>query len=235
MPPKGQVSLSHLNFNRLFPDHSRWDPMQILITGWTGYIAPVMARVLRLAGHQLTGLDTGFFEPCSMGSVADPGFTHSEGRPRCFAGRSERLRCGHPPGGSLERPDGGSPAGWTYRINLDGSLHLARMAREAGVRSFLFSSSCSIYGASNRRVSDRNLASPASFGLRDFQSQDRRGTGKTGNPIFFTGLHAQCHGLWNLPTNASRSRFEQPHRLGVHYGTSSNHERRHTVETNRPH
>ena len=46
--------------------------MQILITGWTGYIAPVMARVLRLAGHQLTGLDTGFFEPCSMGSVADP-------------------------------------------------------------------------------------------------------------------------------------------------------------------
>ena len=35
----------------------------------------------------------------------------------------------------------------TYSVNLDGTLHLARTAKEAGVARFLFSSSCSLYGA----------------------------------------------------------------------------------------
>ena len=35
----------------------------------------------------------------------------------------------------------------TYSVNLDGTLHLARTAKQAGVERFLFSSSCSLYGA----------------------------------------------------------------------------------------
>src|ERR1700689_3516478 len=35
----------------------------------------------------------------------------------------------------------------TFSVNLDGTLHLARTAKQAGVPRFLFSSSCSLYGA----------------------------------------------------------------------------------------
>ena len=37
---------------------------------------------------------------------------------------------------------------WTYDINLDATLRVARAAKEAGVRRFVFASSCSMYGAS---------------------------------------------------------------------------------------
>src|SRR5205823_8220338 len=39
---------------------------------------------------------------------------------------------------------------WTYDVNLEGTLRLARAAKEAGVKRFVFSSSCSMYGASGR-------------------------------------------------------------------------------------
>jgi len=37
---------------------------------------------------------------------------------------------------------------WTYDINLDATLRVARAAKDAGVRRFVFASSCSMYGAS---------------------------------------------------------------------------------------
>jgi nucleoside-diphosphate-sugar epimerase len=46
---------------------------------------------------------------------------------------------------------------WTYQINHQGSVHLARVARDAGVKRFLYSSSCSIYG-----VADEDLATESS-------------------------------------------------------------------------
>ena len=45
-------------------------------------------------------------------------------------------------------PIGSLNADWTYDINLDGSIRLARAARDAGVGRFVFASSCSMYGAS---------------------------------------------------------------------------------------
>lgn len=122
--------------------------MEILVTGWTGYIAPVMARVLRQAGHRLTGLDTGFFEKCSMGAADDDApVIRKDVRdvtPADLAGFDAVVHLA----ALSNDPMGDLQAEWTYQINLEGSLHLARVARDGGVKRFLFSSSCSIYGAS---------------------------------------------------------------------------------------
>jgi nucleoside-diphosphate-sugar epimerase len=44
--------------------------MRVLVTGHNGYIGSVMVPLLQAAGHEVTGLDTGFFEPCLLGGQA---------------------------------------------------------------------------------------------------------------------------------------------------------------------
>ncbi len=118
--------------------------MRILLTGYTGYIGPVMAKVLQEAGHRVTGLDAGYFAASSP-----PGFLKRDVRdltPEDLAGFdavAHLAALSNDPMGELQ-------AEWTHQINCEGSLHLARVAREAGVSRFLFASSCSIYGASEK-------------------------------------------------------------------------------------
>ncbi len=103
---------------------------------------------LRAAGHWVDGLDLGLYEGCDLGQ----GPEDLGGRPPrdtrdvqvaqlagydavvCLAALS------NDPLGDL------NPAA-TYSVNLDGTLALARAARQAGAERFLFASSCSLYGA----------------------------------------------------------------------------------------
>jgi nucleoside-diphosphate-sugar epimerase len=116
--------------------------MRIFVTGYTGYIGPVMSAVLRKAGHEVSGLDTGFFAESSS-----TGFFRKDVRdltPTDLTGYHAVVHLA----ALSNDPMGELQADWTHQINCTGSLHLARMAREAGVSRFLFASSCSIYGAS---------------------------------------------------------------------------------------
>ncbi len=116
--------------------------MRILVTGYTGYIGPVMSAVLKQAGHEVVGLDTGYFAESSS-----TGFLRKDVRDLTLAdlagfdGVAHLAALSNDPMGELQ-PE------WTHQINCEGSLHLARVAKDAGVSRFLFSSSCSIYGAS---------------------------------------------------------------------------------------
>ncbi len=116
--------------------------MRILVTGSTGYIGPVMSTVLTNAGHEVRGLDTGYFAESSA-----TGFTRKDVRdlnPSDLAGFDAVVHLA----ALSNDPMGELQSDWTHQINCEGSLHLARIARDAGVSRFLFSSSCSIYGAS---------------------------------------------------------------------------------------
>jgi nucleoside-diphosphate-sugar epimerase len=118
--------------------------MRILLTGADGYIGPVMSKVLRDAGHQVTGLDVGYFgrsQDHSGKDVRDLAPEDLEG----FDAVAHLAALSNDPMGEL-RPE------WTHEINCEGSLHLARVAKDAGVSRFLFSSSCSIYGASESEL-----------------------------------------------------------------------------------
>jgi nucleoside-diphosphate-sugar epimerase len=122
--------------------------MKVLVTGDRGYIGAVLVPLLRAAGHEADGLDVGLYEGCDLGPAPAGAETWSPQDMRdvtagdlsgydavlCLAALS------NDPLGDL------NPAA-TYSVNLDGTMRLASAAKQAGVPRFLFSSSCSLYGA----------------------------------------------------------------------------------------
>ena len=122
--------------------------MRVLVAGDRGYIGAVLVPFMRAAGHEVGGLDLGLYEGCDLGPALDgtgrqPSRDMRDVTPSELAGY-DAVVClaalSNDPVGDL------SPAA-TYSVNLDGTLNLARAAKEAGVERFLFSSSCSLYGA----------------------------------------------------------------------------------------
>jgi nucleoside-diphosphate-sugar epimerase len=121
--------------------------VRVLLTGYQGYLGTVMAPILVRAGHQVTGLDTGLFADCVLGPApADPpGWALdlrdvTAARLAGFDAVVHFAALSNDPLGSLA-PD------ITYDINHHASTRLARLARDAGVRRFIYASTCSVYGA----------------------------------------------------------------------------------------
>ena len=121
--------------------------MRILLTGHKGYIGAVAAPMLREAGHEVVGLDTDLFEGCDFGAapagmpeirkdLRDLTSSDLDG----FEAVVHLAALSNDPLGNLD-------ADLTYGINHRASVKLAELAKAAGVKRFVFSSSCSTYGA----------------------------------------------------------------------------------------
>jgi nucleoside-diphosphate-sugar epimerase len=120
--------------------------MKVLITGHNGYIGSVLAPFVAAAGHHVVGLDTYLFEDCSFGD--DAAALESmrcdvrDVRASDLAGFDAIMHLA----ALSNDPLGDVNPQCTYDINHLASVHLARVAKEAGVARFLFASSCSLYG-----------------------------------------------------------------------------------------
>lgn len=122
--------------------------MRVLVTGHDGYIGTVMVPMLQERGHEVVGYDNMLFRDCSFGptkshadvekalDIRDIEPHHLEGIDAVahLAGMS------NDPAGDLS-PDA------TYEVNWKASTRLAEMAKDVGIDKFVFSSSCSVYGA----------------------------------------------------------------------------------------
>jgi nucleoside-diphosphate-sugar epimerase len=134
--------------------------MRILLTGHDGYIGHVLTPMLLERGHEVTGLDSCLYDGC--------GFAPAEALPIPVIRKDVRdvtlddLRgfeaVVHLAGISND-PLGDLAPQTTYAINHEASVRLARLAKQAGVQRFVFSSSCSNYGAAG----DSYLDETASF------------------------------------------------------------------------
>ena len=126
--------------------------MRVLVTGHNGYIGSVMAPLLKLLGHDVVGLDTFYFEDCTFGE--EPGWIPSLRRDirDLTAEDLEGFEAIVHLAALCNDPLGDLNTGWTYDINYTASVRLAELAREAGVRRFLYASSCSMYGAAGENV-----------------------------------------------------------------------------------
>ena len=123
--------------------------VKVLVTGNLGYIGTVVAPLLRAAGHDVTGLDSGLFEGCDLGprpeqvpmldvDLRDVTAAQLAG----FDAVVHLAALSNDPLGNLA-PD------HTWQINHEASVRLARYCRDVGVRRFLYASSCSVYGVTD--------------------------------------------------------------------------------------
>jgi nucleoside-diphosphate-sugar epimerase len=127
--------------------------MKLLVTGVEGYIGCLLAPVLQGRGHDIVGLDTGFYRDGWLFSdrALVPGFPRTVNRDIRDIGM-----------GDLEGVDAvvhmaelsNDPLGEnnpdvTFQINHLGSVRLAELAKSAGVKRFVYTSSCSVYGVAH--------------------------------------------------------------------------------------
>jgi nucleoside-diphosphate-sugar epimerase len=125
--------------------------MKVLVTGSDGYIGSNLGTVLTKRGHDVTGLDSGLYRE---------GWLYNNGAPRFPPSINKDIR--HITEADLEGfdavvhmaelsndPLGQFNAPITYRINHAGSVSLAEKCKAVGIERFVYTSSCSVYGAGN--------------------------------------------------------------------------------------
>lgn len=120
---------------------------KIIVTGNLGYIGPHLTRLLAEKGFDVVGIDSNYFNEDCWFFTPFQNFTqvHKDVRQLTVADLEGAYAVCHlaalsndPMGKQFEEP--------TYEINHHASVNIAKMAKEAGVERFIFSSSCSMYG-----------------------------------------------------------------------------------------
>ncbi len=121
--------------------------MKIVLTGCDGYLGSLLGPELLRKGHEVTGIDTGFYREGTLyrtGGTAP--LTMSKDlrqiAPEDLRGAEAVVHLAE----LSNDPLGQLAPNITYDINHKGSIRLAEIARKAGVRRFVYTSSCSVYG-----------------------------------------------------------------------------------------
>jgi nucleoside-diphosphate-sugar epimerase len=130
--------------------------MKVFVTGHLGYIGTVMVPLLLEAGHNVKGCDSDLYERCTYdagGAIASVPGLRKDVRDLTAADLEGMDAVIHLAALSND-PLGNINADLTYSINHRGSVHLATIAKEAGVKRFLLASSCSNYGKAGDAMID---------------------------------------------------------------------------------
>lgn len=136
--------------------------MKILVTGTEGYIGSMLAPMLIERGHEVIGVDTGFYKVGWLYNGTE------------YTAKTLNKDIRHITTSDLQGVDAvvhmaelsNDPAGQlapniTYDINHKGSVRLAELAKQAGVRRFVYMSSCSVYGvATNEDITEESPVNP---------------------------------------------------------------------------
>lgn len=136
--------------------------MNILVTGTEGYIGSILAPQLLKRGHNVTGVDTGFYKTGWLYNATPitPVTLNKDLRKLTkedLAGIDAIVHMAE----LSNDPTGELSPNITYDINHKGSVRLAKLAKEAGVSRFIYMSSCSVYGvATGNDVNETSQTNP---------------------------------------------------------------------------
>ena len=177
-----------------------------MVTGAGGYIGTQLVRDLVKAGHEVTAVDRFFFgfEPISD-LVKNKNFKvlQKDIRDLTAAELSNHdavcdLAClSNDPAGEID-PE------LTYQINRDGRIHVAEMAKKAGVKKYILSSSCSVYGqGEDPELTEKSSTNPISVYAKSTLQAEEHNLGLSDNNFSVTALrNATVFGL------STRMRFD---------------------------
>ena len=122
--------------------------MKILVTGNQGYIGSVLAPMLQQKGHEVTGFDIGYYKDCLLYDDQVIVKQISKDIRDVSMSDLENIDAIIHLAALSNDPLGELVPGLTEEINLGGTLLLAELAKKAGVKRFIYSSSQSMYGIS---------------------------------------------------------------------------------------
>ncbi|MBE9125734.1 MULTISPECIES: NAD-dependent epimerase/dehydratase family protein [unclassified Coleofasciculus] len=124
--------------------------MRLLLTGHKGYIGTILTPMLLAEGHEVVGVDSDLFEQSTFGdgivNIPELKKDIRDIEASDLRGFEAILHLA----GLSNDPLGNLNAELTYEINHLASVRLAALAKQVGVERFLFSSSCSTYGAAGK-------------------------------------------------------------------------------------
>src|ERR1700709_846369 len=135
--------------------------MKVLVTGTEGYLGCLLAPLLVQDGHEVTGVDTGYYKVGWLyndvaGTVATLARDVRELEVSDLQGYDAVVHMAE----LSNDPLGDLLGEVTYDVNHKGSVRLARLAREAGVRRFVYMSWWSVYGVPDGTVDETSPTNP---------------------------------------------------------------------------
>lgn len=135
--------------------------MKILVTGTEGYLGSLLAPILMQEGHDVLAVDTGFYKVGWLyrGTELTAKTLNKDIRHITLDDLQGVEAVIHLAELSND-PTGQLSPNITYDINHKGSVRLANLAKIAGVRRFIYTSSCSVYGVAEGEVTEESPVNP---------------------------------------------------------------------------
>jgi len=168
--------------------------VDVLVTGHRGYIGVHLVDVLQRAGHTVTGCDSGLFDGCEWEPYAAPDVELRKDVRELELDDVRWHDCVMHLAAISNDPMGDVDPELTASVNRDASVRLAELAKEAGVPSFLFAGSCSVYGqATDHDVVESDPLNPlTAYARSKIEAEESVGTlaDATFAPVFLRNATA---------------------------------------------